>query len=56
MLIPHLLRGGKERLRLPQIDDDVAPLHAQHFAGDDIALPAGVLLIDHLALRLPEPL
>ena len=56
MLDAHLLGAGQQRLRLAQIDDDVAAFHAHHLAGGDIALLAGVLFEDDLALRLPQPL
>src|SRR5215216_2393627 len=54
VLDAHLLAAGQQRLGLAQVEDGVAALQALDHAGDDVALLAGVLVVDRLALRLAQ--
>ena len=53
----RLLGGREDRLHvLADVEDDRARLDAVHGAGDHLALAAGELVEDHVALRLTQPL
>ena len=56
VLDAHLLGRRQHRLRLAEVDVDVARLEAVDDAGDDVAFLAGVLLEDDLALGLAQAL
>ena len=55
-LIGNLLGLGQQRLHPTQVEQGVAGVGLLDHAGDDVALPAGVLLVLELPLRLPDAL
>ena len=52
----HLLGLGKQRLDAPQVQEGVPGIGLLDHAGDDVALPAGVLLVLEVPLGLADPL
>src|SRR5690606_23186183 len=55
-LVGHLLGLGQERFDATEVEQRVAPVALLDDAGDDVALPAGVLLVLQLALGLADAL
>ena len=55
-LVGDLLGLGQQRLHLAQVEQGVAVVGLLDDAGDDVALPPGVLLVLHVPLDLADPL
>ena len=55
-LVRHLLGLGQQRLDPTQVEQGVAGIRLLDHAGDDVTLPACVLLVLQVALGLADPL